>query len=387
MKMKLRKTLAAALAIAMALSMVGCSSSGTTTSSTTAATTTTESTTASSGSSSVTSSTGTAIADVFEAEEAGEIMYDEPLYTLKYCHMNTEQDDSGVTAEYFAERVFELTNGAVAVEIYPNSVVGSSQEMVEMVAAGTMDINHYTWGGISTLCTTVELLDTPYLVANVEDALKLFDMQDSPIMAEINELLIAESGVRAIGAGYGGSRMLTANFPVYSPDDLSGVKVRCIPSQVYMTAVEGMGAIAVAVDWADVPTALATGVADGQENPPGTIYNANIQESQSYIMETRHIIPVGPLIINENSLTSLPEEYQAAIIQAAEDRDEAFAALSIQNEEVYLQMLQDEGMTYITADDGLDVAAFQASVAAKVAEDFPQYADWYAKINDYLGYT
>ncbi len=384
MNMKHTKTLAALLALVMSFSLVGCSSSTTTETATDTGSTTASST-------EITSSTGTTVSALGSSDEAEEAddsdWYDEPLYTLKYCHMNTETDDSGIMAVLFADRVYELTKGAVQIDIYPNSVVGSITEQAEMVSAGTMDINHSTWGGISPICITVELLDTPYLAASLEDALKLYDVQESPIIAEMNEMLIAEANVRVIGAAYGGSRMLTANIPVYSPDDLAGVKIRAIPSQVYMTAVEGMGAIAVAVDWADVPTALATGVADGQENPPGTTYNANLQESQSYIMETRHIMGFGPLIINEDTFSSLPEEYQDAILLAAEERDEAFYELAVANEEMYIQMLVDEGMTFISVDDGLDIDAFMASVAAKVAENFPQYADYYAQINEYLGYT
>ncbi len=379
--MKPTKFISALLALVMSFSLVSCAkpTEGT-------APETTESTTPG-----VTSSTGTTVTmgdQEKDAEDANDSeWYDEPLYTLKYCHMNTETDDSGVMATAFADRVEELTKGAVTIEIFPNSTVGSIQEQAEMVSAGTMDINHSTWGGISPLCTTVEVMDTPYLASSLDDAQKLFNVQESPIIAKMNELLIAEANVRVIGAAYGGSRMLTANIPVYSPTDLDGVKIRAIPSQVYMTAVEGMGAIAVAVDWADVPTALATGVAAGQENPPGTTYNANLQESQDYIMETRHIMGFGPLIINETSLNNLPQEYQDAVLQAAKERDDAFFEMSSANDDKYIQLLEDAGMTYISVEDGLDVDAFTTSVGAKVAENFPQYADYYAEISQYLGYN
>ena len=66
---------------------------------------------------------------------------------LKYAHMNTEDNTSGMYAQWFADRVEELSGGSIRVEVYPNSQLGSIQEMAEMVAAGTIQLHHNTWGG------------------------------------------------------------------------------------------------------------------------------------------------------------------------------------------------------------------------------------------------
>lgn len=305
---------------------------------------------------------------------------------LTYAHMNTTDNTSGIYAQWFCDRLTELTNGEIVVTVYPNNELGSIQEQAEMIAAGTIDLHHSTWGGLSVLMPEIEWMDTPYLFASVEDAVKFSDITTSPIMQEVNEKLIETANIRVLNCIYSGARQLTCNKPIYSPADLAGVKIRAIPSDVYVTAVEGMGAIPVAIDWADTPTALATGVADGQENPPVSIFTASLQDSQKYMMDTKHIMAIGPTVMNETTYQSLSPEHQAAVDQAAYETWEKFTASNIEAEEQYTQKLIDAGMIFITEAEGLDKAAFKASVDAKVAETYARYADQYAALAEWLGY-
>ena len=66
-----------------------------------------------------------------------------------------------------------------------------------------------------------------------------------------------------------------------------------------MTAVEGLGAVATPVDWSEVPTALATGIVNGQENPVDVIYNNKLYDLQSHLMLTGHIMAAECVVINE----------------------------------------------------------------------------------------
>ncbi len=311
-------------------------------------------------------------------------MSDEPI-RWRYAHMNTDDNLSGQYAIYLSERIEELTNGGIEIEIFPNSQLGSMVEQLEMTAAGTVELHHDTWGNMSVLVEELQAFDTPYLAKSVDDYLKLNDV-NSPLFIEANEKLIETAGVRLLGCVYGGARCLTANFPVYSPDDLKGVKIRAIPAPIYVTAVEGMGAIAVPVDWVDVPAALSTGVVEGQENPPATINAARLQDLQKYIMDTKHIAAIGPFMVNEAAYQALPEEYQDAVMQAAAETVAKFNAQGVAEESQLIEKLIADGMTFITEEDGLDVDAFKAGVDAKVAETFPQFSDFYEEVREYLGY-
>ena len=51
-------------------------------------------------------------------------------YKIKCGTTGNEEHQSTIAANFFKEKVEELTNGAVTVEIYPNSQLGSEREMV-----------------------------------------------------------------------------------------------------------------------------------------------------------------------------------------------------------------------------------------------------------------
>ena len=75
--------------------------------------------------------------------------------------------------------------------------------------------------------------------------MKVVDV-NSPVMKKLNDGLVKDAGVRVLYAYYFGTRQLTANKAVMQPSDLAGQKIRAIPFPIYMTTVEGLGAVPVA---------------------------------------------------------------------------------------------------------------------------------------------
>ncbi|NMA23177.1 MAG: TRAP transporter substrate-binding protein, partial [Spirochaetales bacterium] len=169
---------------------------------------------------------------------------------------------------------------------------------------------------------------------------------------------------------YFGTRELTANHPVYSPKDLAGKKIRAIPSPIYLAAVEGMGAVAVPIDWAEVPVALSTGVADGQENPVSTLVTSNINEVQKYAMMTDHIMGSEPVVINEKVWKSLSDAQRQIFTEVARETRDWASNYVLESEATDVQILKDRGMTIITAADGLQVEEFRKAVSKVVDERF-----------------
>jgi TRAP-type C4-dicarboxylate transport system substrate-binding protein len=151
---------------------------------------------------------------------------------------------------------------------------------------------------------------------------------------------------------------------------LAGKKIRAIPSPIYLAAVEGMGAVAVPIDWAEVPVALSTGVADGQENPVSTLVTSNIYEVQKFAMMTDHIMGSEPVVINEKVWQGLSAEHKKIFTEVARETRDWASNYVLQNEAKDVQTLKDKGMTIITKADGLKVDEFRASVSKVVNDRF-----------------
>lgn len=301
--------------------------------------------------------------------------------TLRYGHMNSPTSAAGLQAIWLADEIEKNTDGQIKIDIYPSSQLGKLQELAEAVSTGTIALSHNTAGGIGSLHEPFGSLDTPYLYRDVDHLMKVMDVE-SPVMQQLNQGLIDNSGVRVLYAYYFGTRNLTANQEVKKPADLAGVKIRAIPFPIYLTAVEGLGAVPVPVDWSEVPTALATGMVAGQENPVNVVLDHKIYEVQSHMMLTGHIQSAQVIVINEDVWQSFNDEQKAAIAKAA-DTVRNKASKMVQDKEAgELQALKDAGMTIIGPDEGLDVPAFRASVNTLVEENFgDKFGELFGAIN------
>ena len=301
---------------------------------------------------------------------------------LRYGHMNAPSSVAGQQADWLAEAIAKNTNGEVKVVVYPSSQLGKLQELAEAVSTGAIALSHNTAGGFGSLYKPFAALDTPYRYRELDHLMKVTDI-NSPVMQSINDGIIKSAGVRVLYTYYFGTRQLTANKAVKGPADLAGVKIRSIPFPIYTTAVEGLGAVAVPVDWSEVPTALATGVVSGQENPVNVVLTNKLYDVQSHMMLTSHIMAAQVIVINEDTWQKLSPEQQEGIKKAAEEvRAKASAAVKDQ-ETTELAELKKAGMTIIGPEDGLDVEAFRSNVKKLVEERFsPEYGDLYKQIND-----
>ncbi|HEV7415973.1 MAG TPA: TRAP transporter substrate-binding protein, partial [Tianweitania sediminis] len=236
--------------------------------------------------------------------------------TLRYGHNNEPASVAGAQADWFAEAVGKHSGNDIAVQVFPSSQLGKLQELAEAVSLGTIAFSHNTAGGIGSLYEPFAALDTPYLYRDVDHLMKVMDV-DSPVMQELNQGLIEAANVRVIYAHYFGRRNLTCNKAIRKPADLAGEKIRAVPFPIYQTAVEGMGAAPVPVDWSEVPTALATGVVAGQENPVNVILNVKLYEVQSHLMLTGHMSNAEVVVMSEDTWQSMDSKQQEAIKAAA----------------------------------------------------------------------
>lgn len=301
---------------------------------------------------------------------------------LKYAHPNAPDTTVGRFADGFAKLVEERTEGRIKVEVFPNSELGSVNTMIEGVKAGTIEMGHNDFAAIAVVYPDIAVFNAPYLYRDAEHAIKAMSPATSEVLREFNEKLISNANMRIIGSAYYGYRHLTASSPVKTPADLNGKKIRAIPVPVWLAMVEGMGAIPTPVDFSELPTALATGVVVGQENPLTTIVNNHFYETQKYLMTTGHMLAYLAVHINENVWQKLSPDDQRILEEAATEMSIKSTEWGVAEEEENIRILKEKGMIVITEDDGLDNEAFKKAVDAKIKEKFPNWTDWITRIQN-----
>jgi TRAP-type transport system periplasmic protein len=300
--------------------------------------------------------------------------------TLRYAHMNAPSSIAGQQATLLAKTIEEKTKGAVKVQVYPSSQLGTLQEQAEAASQGSVQIHHNTMAGIGSLYEPFGALDTPFMYKDIQHLMRVAD-PNSPIMKKLDEGLLKARGLRVFYTFYFGTRQLTADRQVLSPKDLQGVKIRAIPFPIYMAAVEGMGAAATPIDWSEVPTALATGAVNGQENPVDTIFANKLYETQSHLMLTSHIMGAECVVFNDAAWKKLSPTLQAQLAEAAAEVSKKATQMTLESDASYTKQLADKGMKVIGPKEGLDIPAFRSRVQELVSKRFDaKFGELYKEI-------
>jgi tripartite ATP-independent transporter DctP family solute receptor len=299
---------------------------------------------------------------------------------LRYGHMNPPTSAAGIQANMLADEIAKNSGGGVKITVYPSSQLGKLQELAEAVSTGSIALSHNTAGGIGSLHEPFGALDTPYLYKNFDHLMKVMDT-NGPVMKALNEGLIKAAGVRVLYAYYFGTRHLTCNKAIMQPSDLAGMKIRAIPFPIYNTAVQGLGAVPIPVDWSEVPTALATGTVNGQENPANVILSSKLYETQSHMMLTGHIMNAQLIVMNERVWQKLTAPQREAISAAAAKVSKEASEMVRKTEAEEIEKLKGLKMTVIGEAEGLKLDLFRASVGKLVQERFgAKHADLYKQI-------
>ena len=297
---------------------------------------------------------------------------------------NTKESSNGEFNEVLVQYVNEHSD-TLYIDAYYNGELGGIQETLEGAAMGTIDMGGCSFAQLASFYPDMEVWSMPYTYTDPYDGAKIIDLEKNTLLAEMIEKCNELSGVTSVAFTYSiDARQLTANFPVKSPDDLKGHKIRCITNPVYTMCIEGMGGTPVPIDWVDTIAALTTGTVEGQENPYATLYSYQMWDCQKYVMETNHLFDFGVTYLATDTWNSLTEEEQQCIRDGVAAMQEYQNAVLSEKKDFYKEELQKNGMTIITKEDGLDVDAFKAGVDALKAERYPQYAEYFAFINDYL---
>jgi tripartite ATP-independent transporter DctP family solute receptor len=299
---------------------------------------------------------------------------------LRYAHVGAEGDIQTRFADEAAKGVAEATGGALTIQVFPASQLGGVAEMVDGVRMGTIAMGHHDFASLARIVPEVAVFNAPFIYRDAAHALAATDPATSPALKAINEKLVAAGGVRIIGRIYRGARHISSNFPVKSPADLAGKPFRAVPLDLWVSMVKGFGATPTPVEVAELPTALMTGLVVGQENPLTMISANKLYEVQSHIAMTGHMQSVLAVFVNEQVWQGLSEDQRATITKVLDEKGKESLLWATEAEAKLVEELKGKGMTVITAEDWLDLAAFKEGVLRQIRADFPSYEPYIEQI-------
>ena len=238
---------------------------------------------------------------------------------IKLAHLNPQTPFDVATAAVAAVFKNELearTGGVLSVEIYPSGTLGNERETMEQVKAGITQSYIASVGGIAPFYPLIDITSLPFAYSSYEIGCKLYD---GPFGRDLAKDIRDKTGMRVLGfIPQGFFQFTNSKRPIKTPADMKGLKMRTMNNPLHMEFMKSLGAAATPVAWAEIYTALQTGVVDGQHNPITVINLGKIFEVQKYLTLSNHMAGLYVWVINDGWFNALKPEEKTAVQGAAE---------------------------------------------------------------------
>jgi len=237
----------------------------------------------------------------------------EPI-EIKLGHVGFPGSLFDIVSNRFAQDVNEALKGRVEVKVFHSSQLGSDEQMIKGIRVGAPEMV-----APSTIMSTVDqrygVFEMPYLIVSRAHMKKVTENKE--VQKALFDVLPAK-GIRMLGVWENGFRHITNNVrPIVRPEDLKGIKLR-VPGGVWRVKMfQAYGANPSPMPFAEVYSALQSGVMDAQENPFPQIHSAKFQEVQKFLSLTGHVYTPAYLIVNEDFWQKLPKDVQQTIAKIA----------------------------------------------------------------------
>lgn len=252
--------------------------------------------------------------------------------TLRLAHLNPEdpfQSHSGAMAAVFKSLVESSSNGRIEVQLFPNGQLGKDAEVIEQVRSGIVESTISSAGGIAQHYPLVGVFDIPFAFPNIGVASRVMTKESAFGQKFIGDLE-GKTGLKVLGLIDSGGFFAFTNSkkPITSVADMDGMRIRTMTLPTHEAIISSLGGQPTPLPWAEVYTALQTGVADGQMNPVPIIAFAKFDEVQKYLSITNHVITPYVWTMNADFYDSLSDADKTLINWASEVATEAGRSMS-----------------------------------------------------------
>jgi tripartite ATP-independent transporter DctP family solute receptor len=267
-----------------------------------------------------------------------------PPITLRLTWVTSLDTHIGKGAQHFVKRASELTNGQVTVRLFPNAGLGSEQQALEGMQAGTVDMGFIT---VYTNAVKVGVvLDLPFLFRDVAHWKKSVEGAPGRAIAET----APAAGVRILAWYIGGWRDVYGSKALKSVDDFKGLKIRTQQAVALVEFFKAVGAIPTPIAWPEVYLALQQKTVDAAETALWAMYDAKQYEVAKFAVETHHAQSNIPVMMSEQRWKTLSPEVQQALVQAAMESAEIQQKAYQQEADAMVVKLKEKGITFTTPD-------------------------------------
>lgn len=216
-----------------------------------------------------------------------------------------------VNINQFADDVRAATDGGLDITVHSAGSLFGHPEIKDSVRRGLAPIGEILMSRLANEDPIFEVDSIPFLAASYDEAESLWAASRD----RVEELLSAQ-GLTLLFAVPWPGQSLFLDGPAEDPADLRGKTFRAYNAATERMA-ELLGMIPTQVEAGDIPTAFATGRVQSMITSPSTGVSSQAWDFTTHYIDVQAWLPKNMVFVNTGMLEALPEDQQAAVMEAA----------------------------------------------------------------------
>jgi TRAP-type C4-dicarboxylate transport system substrate-binding protein len=217
-----------------------------------------------------------------------------------------------------------------------------AEEVLWMSERGILTLAYQSTSYLTERVPELEFADLPFLFASLEQARAAMDGKLGAYLSRKIEERVP--GYRMLGYFENGYRHVSNRLrPVHAPADVTGMRIRSLPSRMHARTYELLGAVPLIMDLKPAIAAIKAGEIDAQENPLANTVDYGVHKLHRYHTLSGHSYLSRGIYCNRAAFDSWPQALQAAMTQAAREAIVAQRDLAVREEEIARKAIEDAG--------------------------------------------
>lgn len=232
---------------------------------------------------------------------------------LKESELHPKEYPTAQAELYLSKLLEEKSGGRINLKVYPGGQLGQGKVIQDAIDAGIIDMDRSGVEAYTKVIPMTEAFIMPFLFRDESHVWKVLDGPIGERLAQEFE----KHDIIILGYYAAGARSFYTSKPVTTVDDIKGMKIRVIPSDLFKNMMQALGATGVEILFNDIYPKIQTGDVDGAENNLPSYLTGKHYELAPYLVLDEHLFIPEFLYVSKKTWNSLSPEDQKLLKECA----------------------------------------------------------------------
>jgi TRAP-type C4-dicarboxylate transport system substrate-binding protein len=215
------------------------------------------------------------------------------------------------------------------------------EDILWLVESGVLSLGYQSTSYQTDRIPELGFADLPFVFRTTEQARAAID---GPLGAYFTKKIEEKANYRILGYFENGFRKISNRLrPVHLPEDLKGMRIRVLPSDVQVKTFELLGAVPLKWDLTEAIAGVKAGTIDAQENPFSNTVTYGVYKFHRFHTVTNHFYLSRPIFLHRDSFDAWPKDLREAMRAAVKDAVVFQRELAVAEEEEAKRAILAEG--------------------------------------------